>query len=107
LNEDNNRVGLPSTDMEQDTSNESVGAPETEALDSRVNITVTSYRKRNHDPDGISCKAVLDGLTQKGILEDDSTKEVKKITLESFICKEGEEERTIIEIRGQDEQVHK
>lgn len=72
-----------------------MAAEENKGLDSRVNITVTSYRKRKHDPDGISVKAVLDGIVRAGLLPDDSCKEVESITFKSIISKE---EKTIIEI---------
>ena len=84
--------------MEQNISNASLVTEKTSGLDSRFNITVTSYRKRTHDPDGVSVKAVLDGLVQRRILPDDSTKYVKQVTFKSIICKKGEEEKTIIEI---------
>jgi len=67
-------------------------------LDSRVNITVTSYRKRKHDPDGISVKAVLDGIVRAGLLPDDSCHEVESITFKSILSKE---EKTIIDIIGE------
>lgn len=81
--------------MEQNTSNASLGEKEAQGLDTRVDIRVISYRKRKHDPDGISAKAVLDGLVRRGILPDDSTKEVRSITFESI---QSEEERTEIVI---------
>lgn len=64
-------------------------------MDSRFNITVTSYRKFKHDTDGISVKAVLDGLVRTGILSDDSTEEIKSITFKS---EKANDEKTIIEI---------
>ena len=64
-------------------------------LDTPVNITVTSYRKRKHDPDGVSCKAVLDGIVRAGLLQDDSCKEVNSITFKSVLS---QEEKTVIDI---------
>lgn len=78
---------------------EPLATKESTGFDSPVNIRVTSYRKRKHDPDGVSAKAVLDGLVQRGILQDDSTEQVKSITFESIISKE---EKTIIEIEEVD-----
>ena len=66
-----------------------------EKLHPRVCISVTSYRKRKHDPDGISIKYILDGLVQRGILPDDSTDQIGEIRLKSII---GKEEKTVIEI---------
>jgi len=95
---DKNNTTLPTANLEQNTGNAPVGKKETKGLDTRVNINVVSYRRVNHDPDGISAKAVIDGIVRAGLLPDDSAKEVKKVTFESFICKKGEEERTEIEI---------
>ena len=68
---------------------------ETERSDSRVNIKVTSYRKREHDPDGVSAKYAIDGLVLRGVLSNDSTQEVRQVTFKSIIS---DEEKTIIEI---------
>jgi len=92
---DKNRTAIPVTNMEQNIGNEPMGAEESQGLDTRFNIRVISHRKRKHDPDGVSIKAVLDGLVQRGILQDDSTEEIGKITFESI---KSNEEKTIIEI---------
>ena len=42
-------------------------------------ITFVHSRKRLADPDGLSIKALLDGIVQVGILADDSTKQVEEI----------------------------
>lgn len=94
-NENNNRASIPSTDMEQDTGDAPVAEKDATRFDTLVNIHVISYRKLKHDPDGISVKAVLDGIVRAGILADDSTEQVKSITFESIKSKE---EKTIIEI---------
>lgn len=91
--QNNNRITLPSSDVESDFSDESLGEKKITGLDTRFNIKVISYRKRHHDPDNISVKAVLDGVVRAGILQDDSTKFIKKITFESEISRE---EKTII-----------
>lgn len=94
-NENNNRTTLPTANVEQNVGDAPVGEEEAERFDSLVNIRVISYRKRTHDPDGVSVKAVLDGIIRRGILADDSTEQVKSITFESVISKE---EKTVIEI---------
>jgi len=99
---DKNKTSLPAANLEQDISHAPLGEKETKGLDTRVNIHVISYRSRNHDPDGISAKAAIDGIVRLGILSDDSAKEVKKVSFESFICKKGEEERTEILIDTRD-----
>ena len=95
LSENKNRATLSSPNLEQDLSNAAVDAEDVKGFDSLVSIRVTSYRARRHDPDGVSVKAVLDGIVRLGLLRDDSTKQVKEITFES---KKSKEERTIIEI---------
>ncbi|MBE9515948.1 MAG: hypothetical protein IME93_03105 [Proteobacteria bacterium] len=93
--DDKNRIALPLANMEPDVGDATNEPDETSPLDTRVNIRVISYRKRKHDPDGLSVKAVLDGLVQCGILPDDSTEQIKSITYESH---KAEEEKTVIEI---------
>lgn len=95
MNEDKNRITLPVADMEQDISNAALDEKEIKRFDSLVHITVTSYRARRHDPDGVSVKAVLDGIVRLGILADDSTEQIKSITFKSIKSKE---EKTVIEI---------
>lgn len=86
--------------MEQNTGNEPVAKERFKGFNSqnRVRITVTSFRRRQHDTDGISAKAFIDGLVRRGILEDDSCKQIKEIVFKSIIIKNDEEEKTIIEI---------
>ena len=92
---DKNRITLPATDLESDSSNAAFSTHGVKTLVAPVNIRVISYRKLNHDPDGISAKAVIDGIVQTGILRDDSTKQIKSVTFES---RKSKEEKTIIEI---------
>ena len=94
-NDNNNRAALSATDIEPNTCHESVAKKKATGFNSLVNISITSYRKRKHDPDGISVKAVLDGIIRRGILTDDSTEQVKSVTFESVQSKE---EKTIIVI---------
>ena len=100
MNEGNNRTALSFAALESTDMDEPLAAKKAQGLDSRVDITVISYRKFNHDPDGVSAKAVLDGLTREGFLHDDSTKEVRQITFKSYICEKGQDEKTIIEIES-------
>ena len=98
MDEGNDRTTLPAADLESNIGDEPLGKKEFEGFNSRVDITVTSYRKRNHDPDGISAKAVLDGLVRRKILHDDSTKEVNSITFKSEISKEEKTVITLVEV---------
>ena len=83
--------------MEPNHRNESLAADEVAPLDTRLHIRVISYRKRRHDPEGVSVKAVLDGLVRIGLLPDDSTDYIAEITFESRIAKE---EKTLIQINN-------
>lgn len=84
--------------MERNTSNVTDAKKKVKRLDSRVNITIKSYRRFDHDTDGISVKAALDGIVKCGILSNDSAKEIKSIKFESEFA---EEEKTIIEIEDE------
>lgn len=96
--DDKDRTSVPASDLELHSCNAPMEAEETAGLDTRVHIRVISYRKRKHDPDGVSVKAVLDGLTRRGILPDDSWDEIASVHFESRRCPKGEAEKTIIEI---------
>lgn len=96
MSNEKNNTTVPTPALEQNSSDEPLAEKEAERLDTRVYITVRSYRKHKHDPDGISVKAVLDGIVRAGLLSDDSTKEVKSVKFESVITKE--KEKTVIEI---------
>ncbi len=80
--------------MESTPCNEQMGEKESKGLDTPCRITVHSKRTRLCDPDGISAKAVIDGLVLGGLLRDDSAKCVKEV---SFTQEVGEDE-TIIDI---------
>ena len=95
MNESDNRITLPTSDLESDTEHESLSERANGYFNTLVNIRVISYRRLNHDPDGVSVKAVMDGIVRAGILADDSAEQVKSITFESIKSKE---EKTIIEI---------
>lgn len=95
--ENSNRTPVPTANMEQDSSHESLGAKKITGFNTPVHIRVISYRKRPHDTDGVSAKAVLDGIVRRGILQDDTSKQVESITFES---RQSDDEKTIIEIDG-------
>ena len=62
-------------------------------LNTRHDLHVLSIRKRLADPDGISAKAVIDGLIKANILVDDSAKYVRSVT---FSQEKGGQEKTIL-----------
>jgi Holliday junction resolvase RusA-like endonuclease len=75
-----NHTPVPIADVEPDISDASLGTKKTKGLDTRCRIHLHSKRKRLADPDGISGKAVLDGLVHAGILPDDSAKQIESVT---------------------------
>ena len=75
------------------TSSKANGSP---TFNSPVSITFIHYRHRLADPDGISCKAAIDGLVACGILADDSAKEVLEIKQRQVKIVASQEEKTEI-----------
>lgn len=95
MNEGHHRAAVSVADLEPGTRDAALPAEETTRFIAPVNIRVISYRKLNHDPDGVSVKAVLDGVVALGILADDSAKQVTSITFES---RQSRDQRTVIKI---------
>lgn len=62
-----------------------------------ITIHIHSIRKRATDADGVSAKAVIDGLVHAGLIIDDSLEYVKEV---SYSQEKGKKEETIIEIRS-------
>ena len=60
-----------------------------------VRITFHSVRGRLADPDGLSGKAVLDGIVKAGVLADDTTKQVSEVL---HTQTKGRIEKTIVTI---------
>lgn len=88
-----NNPPVPTADLESDSSDAPLGKEKTPRSDSRISIHVHSIRKRLADADGISAKAVIDGLVLTGLLPDDSPQYVKEVT---YSQEKGEPEETII-----------
>ena len=86
---------LCSSDLESDTWDASLGQKKVKRFASRVNLHIHSIRKRLVDPDGVSAKAVIDGIVKTGILQDDSTEFINQV---SYSQEKGKEEKTIITI---------
>lgn len=86
------------SDLERTSGNEPVRAGKGAAFTARVNITIISYRTRLCDSDGISAKAAIDGLTHCGVLQDDSPKEVSRVSYQQVKVKNRWEEKTEIVI---------
>lgn len=94
-----NRAAVPSADMERAACSRQMVQKTDQAMDTCCRIRVHCRRHRLADPDGISVKAVLDGLVLAGILADDSTKQIieSPIITQEKISK-NEPETTILTI---------
>ena len=62
----------------------------------RCNVHFHSRRHRLADPDGISGKAVLDGIVNSGLLANDSAKEIKHVTHSQEKIPGAAQEETVI-----------
>jgi hypothetical protein len=67
---------IPAPDLERASGRPPVEAPRHPVVDTPCRVRVLCRRHRIADPDGISVKAVIDGLVLAGILAGDSTKEI-------------------------------
>ena len=79
--------------LEQIVRDESVGKEEHTPLASPCCIHVHSKRNYLADADGISAKAVIDGIVHSGLLQDDGPKDVSRVT---FSQEKSKDEETII-----------
>ena len=84
--------------MESDIGNAPLEAKETAGFAAQVSVHVASYRTRLCDIDGISVKAILDGIVHRGILQDDSPRFVKEITVSQVKVKNESDEKTVVTI---------
>ena len=88
------------TDLESSARHEPLATNGTTPRHSQVRIRIDTYRTRLADADGISAKAIIDGLVHCGILRDDSTKEIKEpVEIYQHKVKNEDEERTEVRIR--------
>lgn len=67
-------------DLESYLRNEPLAKEKVKRVDSPVRIHIHSKRKRLADADGVSAKALIDGLVLGGVLSDDSPREVTAVT---------------------------
>lgn len=70
----------PDANLESNSLHAPLRTNEVAAFDSPVHIHFHHVRTRLADLDGISVKAVLDGLVEAGIFPDDSPKQIASIT---------------------------
>jgi len=67
-------------------------------VDQRKSLHVHSKRKRLADPDGISCKAVIDGLRKAGVFIDDSARYISEVSYSQKKVAASDDEETVITI---------
>ena len=94
----NDRSARQATDMERTASDEPVETCGRAAFDSPVSIRIDSYRIRLADVDGISAKAVLDGLVLAKVIANDTTKEVKEVLFSQTKVKNKTEEKVVVTV---------
>ena len=84
--------------MESDTRHAPLAAKEVAGFTAPVRITITSYRYRLCDIDGISGKAIIDGLVHCGVLQDDSPQHVQAVSFQQVKVKNKTDEKTVVRI---------
>jgi len=94
-NENDDRTTDCIANLEPVISDAPLAAEEVARFNSPVRVHFHSIRKRLADVDGISGKAVLDGIVIAGVLADDSPEFVKQVTHSQ---EKGVEEKTIITV---------
>jgi hypothetical protein len=72
------------------------------AFNTRVRITIVSFRVRLADSDGISAKAAIDGLVHAGVIQDDSSKFVEEVAYRQIKVAKEEQQKTQIIIEAVD-----
>ena len=99
------RSAVSAANMEQAARLSSVAKKENPRLDPsrRVCLHIISRRRRLCDPDGISAKALIDGIVMLGVCENDSTKEIECVTFSQVKVSKHEDEQTIVEIKYAEE----
>lgn len=97
-----NSSTVPTANRKQIISNDLAGKKKIKRFDGQVSIKIRSYRHRLGDPFGISEKYAIDAIVDRGILQDDSCKEIneEKSNHQQIKIKKSEKERTVIEIQS-------
>ena len=100
LSETNSHSSVSSCNLEQAIGNEQVGAQEIPRLHTPCYITMHSIRKGKPDFDGVSGKAVIDGLVNIGVLQDDRQEQISRSPVYTF--EKGKKEVTIITLTSEE-----
>ena len=85
-------------DLESFVGTKPLGTKEDPYFAARVDIHFYHYRDRLADIDNLSGKYVLDEIVNRGILRDDSAKEVAEVRHFQIKVKSVEEEKTVVVI---------
>ena len=93
-----NRVTRPPAHVEQAIGNALVAKEKAKGYNGLVSLRIFEYRHRLADPDGACTKYLIDSLVSSGLLQDDSSKFIKKIEKEQFKIDKTSPEKTIVEI---------
>ena len=93
-----NSSAVPATNLEQIANDEQVQSGKPAPLDTQCSIHIHSRRHTLADADGVSAKAVIDGLVHAGLLEDDSPKYVSSISYSQEKIPKSDLEETIVEV---------
>lgn len=96
---DNRRANtLPN--VERTASDEPLQTSHPTPFDSQVRIRIDTFRTKLGDADGISAKAILDGLVYCGVLRGDSLKEISEpVEIYQHKVKNRSEEKTEIRLK--------
>ena len=93
------RPAIPASDLERAPGRPPMAPPKNTIVDTPCRIRLLCHRHCLADPDGISAKALIDGLVLAGILEDDTTKQiVESPTITQEQVGRDVPEQTIVEI---------
>ena len=92
-----NHLAFPPADLERDAEHAAKAQNARQKVGERVRIQFHSKRRRSIDPDGLYAKAAIDGLTEGGILIDDSAAYVESV---SYTQEFSEIEETIITVEA-------
>lgn len=84
--------------LERGSVHEPVATKETARYSGRVSLVYSQVRKRLLDPDNAASKNFTDSLVTCGILHDDNSSVIEKVTHEQRKAAKGEAEKTIVEI---------
>ena len=95
-----NNSSLQTPNSKQTPGNDLERKEKIKGFDRQVSIKIRSYRHRIGDPFGISEKYAIDAIVDRGILKDDSCKEIseKESSHEQIKIKKSESEKTVITI---------